>query len=405
MSSEAVSLRTTVIGSFPKPPYLQIPDFFAKGAQKPGLLGTNTDAYTQMMAGLDKDGLDKLEGYIMKATKEVIQEQVDCGVEEVTDGEVRRENYIHYFCRFVEGIDFQNKTEIQARNGAFTAQVPTINAEGKWRGPMSCADEWKKAQAVSSVPVKYTLPGPMTIMGSTANSHYKDDRHLATDLAKIINVHVLELAEAGCKYIQVDEPLFARKPDEALAYGIDCLDLCFKGCPADVETQMHMCCGYPGHVDQTEYLKADPQSYRRIAPKLDASTVDAVSIEDAWCRNDLSLLGLFKKTKVILGTMNVSSSRVETVEEMQARLTEALEHIDAERLIVAPDCGLALLDGEKYRPLLNVKLANMCKAAKCVPCTKKRKGSAIDGVSLCASYNGSPIKESRKESIMMAALT
>jgi len=94
--------------------------------------------------------------------------------------------------------------------------------------------------------------------------------------------------------------------------------------------------------------------------------------------NDLSLLRLFSQTKVILGTMNVSSSRVETVEEMRERLAEALQHIDAERLIVAPDCGLALLDGDKFRPLLNQKLTNMCKAAKCVPCSmpfspKKRK--------------------------------
>merc|ERR1712048_1129820 len=103
------------------------------------------------------------------------------------------------------------------------------------------------------------------------------------------------------------------------------------------------------------------------------STIDAISIEGAWCRNDLSLLSLFPKKKIILGTMNVSSSRVETVEEMQARLTEALEYIDPERLIVAPDCGLALLDGPIFRPLLNLKLANMCKAAKCVPCKRKRR--------------------------------
>merc|ERR1712232_1117144 len=109
--------------------------------------------------------------------------------------------------------------------------------------------------------------------------------------------------------------------------------------------------------------------YRKIAPKLDASRVKAVSIEDAWCRNDLSLLALFKTTKVIFGTMNSSSSRIETVEEMQERLSAALEYIDADRLIVAPDCGLALLDGKKYRPLLNLKLANMCKAADCVPCS------------------------------------
>lgn len=291
-----------------------------------------------------------------------------------TDGEVRRENYIHYFCRFVNGIDFENKTEIAARNGAFTASVPSINGPVSWRGPMSCAEEWKKAQALSSAPVKYTLPGPMTIMGSTANVRYKNDKELAQDLAKLVNRHVLELAEAGCKYIQVDEPLFARKPDEALSYGIDCLDLCFKDCPAGVEKVSHMCCGYPGYVDQTEYLKAEPSAYFKLAPGLEKSCLDAVSIEDAWRNNDLSLLSLFKTKKVILGTMAVNSSRVETVEEMQARLSAALEYIDPERLMVAPDCGLALLDGEKYRPLLDKKLTNMCKAARCVPYSGKRKG-------------------------------
>eukprot|EP00930_Biecheleria_cincta_P054782 TRINITY_DN41189_c0_g1_i1.p1 TRINITY_DN41189_c0_g1~~TRINITY_DN41189_c0_g1_i1.p1 ORF type:complete len:392 (-),score=86.07 TRINITY_DN41189_c0_g1_i1:16-1191(-) len=374
--AKTVDLRTTVVGSFPKPPYLKIPDFFAKGEEKPGLLGTNTDAYSEMISSLSESDKVQLEKDIMKATEEVIKEQCECGIEEVTDGEVRRENYIHYFCRFVEGIDFDNKTQIAARNGAFTAAVPTIVAPVKWRGPTSFAEEWKKSQAVSSVPVKYTLPGPMTIMGSTANSTYKDDKVLAEELAKLVNRHVLELAEAGCKFIQVDEPLFARKPEEALAYGIDCLDKCFEGCPAGVEKQMHMCCGYPGHVDQTDYLKADKNAYRRIASKLNQSNIDAISIEDAWCRNDLSLLSLFPDKKIILGTMNVSSSRVETVEEMQSRLTEALEYIDPERLIVAPDCGLALLDGPKYRPLLNLKLANMCKAAKCVPCSAKRKSQS-----------------------------
>merc|ERR1719337_479288 len=193
---------------------------------------------------------------------------------------------------------------------------------------MSCAEEWKKSQAVSPVPVKYTLPGPMTIMGSTADGYYKDEKKLAYDLAVIVNKHVLELAAAGCKYIQVDEPLFARKPDDALEFGVKCLDACFADCPKQVQKQMHMCCGYPGFLDIQEFLKADQTAYRRIAPALDDSCIDAVSIEDAWCTNDLSLLSSFKKTKVILGSMNVSSSRVETVEEIQIRLANALEYID-----------------------------------------------------------------------------
>merc|ERR1712151_358320 len=326
-----------------------------------------------MMENLSEEERVNLEKDVMKATEEVIKEQCECGVDEPTDGEVRRENYIHYFCRFVEGIDFKTKTEIAARNGAFTAQVPTITGKVSWRGSMSIAEEWKKSQAVSEAPVKYTLPGPMTIMGSTFDAFYKDEKALAMDLAKIVNQHVLELAEAGCKLIQVDEPLFARKPEQALAYGIAGLDKCFEGCPAGVEKQMHMRCGYPGHVDQTDYLKADTQAYVKIAPALDDSCIDAVSIEDAWCRNDLSLLALFKKTKVIFGAMNVSSSRVETVPEMRSRLIEALKHIEPERLMVAPDCGLGLLQGKAYEEILGRKLSTMCKAARCVPCSRKRR--------------------------------
>merc|ERR1719230_1524154 len=110
-----------------------------------------------MIESLNKEELENLEKDIMRATEDVIKEQCQCGIDIVTDGEVRRENYIHYFCRFVEGIDFKTKTQIAARNGAFTAQVPTITGPVSWRGSMSIADEWKKAQAVSEAPVKYTL--------------------------------------------------------------------------------------------------------------------------------------------------------------------------------------------------------------------------------------------------------
>merc|ERR1719326_849853 len=310
-----VDLKTTVIGAYPKPAYLKIPDFFNTGGdQKAGLLGASLKAYSEMLSSQTEESKASLEKDVLRATTEVIGKQCQCGVDIVTDGEVRRENYIHYLCRFIEGIDFAQPKEMSVRNNAYTAVVPTVNAEVKWRGGLSCAEEWKKAQACApeGVSVKYTLPGPMTIVGSVFDAHYKDDARLAGDLAKILNQQVRELAAAGCKYIQVDEPVFARKPEECLAYGIRCLEECFAGVgPAQVERTMHMCCVYPGHVGQTDFLMAETSAYRKIAPALDVSCLDAVSIEDAWCRNDLSLLGLFKQTKVILGTMNVSSSRVE----------------------------------------------------------------------------------------------
>jgi 5-methyltetrahydropteroyltriglutamate--homocysteine methyltransferase len=362
-----VDLKTSVVGSFPKPTYLRIPDWFAMKEGKKGLLGTNPFAYAEFLDSMKAADKSQLEDDIMKATHEVIQAQCMCGVDIPTDGEVRRENYIHYLCRCIDGIDFENLTEASVRNGAFTASIPTIRSKVFWKGGFSCATEWKKAQAAyPDAPVKYTLPGPMTIIGSTANAFYPDNESLATDLAAVINIHVRELSRAGCKNIQIDEPLMARKPEEALAYGVRLLDACFEGCAPDVEKFVHCCCGYPGQVDQTEYLKADRDAYFKIAPALNKSVIDVISIEDAWRNNDLSLLALFTKKKVMLGTMNSASSRVETPEEMRARLTEALKYIHPERLYVGPDCGLGML-GSQYRSLLTQKLTNMCAAAKGVP--------------------------------------
>lgn len=351
-------LPTTVIGSFPKPEYLDVPDWFKTGTSHGSTDATN--AYSDMLRNRTAETAEKVEGDFLRATQEVIGVQCACGVDVVTDGEIRRENYIHYFCRFIDGIDFANLTTTSCRNGAYVAGLPTVKGPVTWRGPLDVAGEWSKAQALSPLPVKYTLPGPMTIIGTVHNAYYESEEVLGQDLATIVNFHVRALAEAGCKHIQVDEPVFARHPDKALAWGIRTLDRCFEGVGEGVTTTMHMCCGYPGYLDDHGYLKADPDSYFRLAPALDESQVDAISLEDAHRYNDLSLLRLFKKKTVIFGAVTVASSRVEPQEEIEARLRAALEHIDAERLVVAPDCGLGLLPME----ILKQKISNMCAAAK-----------------------------------------
>ena len=166
----------------------------------------------------------------------------------------------------------------------------------------------------------------------------------------------------GGRHIQVDEPLFARLPEQALDFGIENLERCFHGVPDGVTRTMHMCCGYPNKLDETDYLKADPEVYRRLAGALEASIVDAVSIEDAHRHNDLSLLELFARTTVILGVVEIASSRVETVDEIVARLRVALDHIDADRLMAAPDCGLIMLGSE----LTRAKLGRLVEAAHAV---------------------------------------
>ncbi|MEE9376174.1 MAG: hypothetical protein V3V04_07540, partial [Rhizobiaceae bacterium] len=271
----------------------------------------------------------------------------------------RRENYIHYHCRHLDGFDFVNLTSRTLRDGAYTTDLPTIRSEIKPSGDHFLTHDYTVAQGFTERPVKITVPGVTTVMDTCANDYYKDERQLAFDLADALNFEIRALADAGCKYIQIDEPLFARNVDRALEYGIECLDRCFDGVGADVTRAMHMCCGYPGHLDDHGYHKADASSYFRLAASLDAATVQHVSIEDAHRHNDLSLLEEFKSTTVVFGAVAIADSKIETTEAIAARLKQALEHIDRDRLIVAPDCGLAMLG----RELAMTKLTNLCDAA------------------------------------------
>ena len=345
---------TTVIGSYPKPSYLQVPDWFnAEG-------GTDTANPTaDYLDAISKMG-DKREGIFLKATKEVIQDQVECGIDIVTDGEVRRENYIHYHCRHLEGIDFNQLTKKVARTGNYECYLPTITNKVEAKDSF-LVNEWLAAQKISSKPVKVTLPGPMTITDTVANDYYSSNNQLGNDLAIAINVEIKRLAEVGCKHVQVDEPLFARKPQEAIDYGISNLEKCFNGLEdGDIEKITHICCGYPDKLDAVDYPKAPLSSYQRIANLLDDSIVDTISIEDAHRYNDLSLLESFKTTKIILGLIKIASSTEETIGEIQTRIEKALNHIDVNRLIAAPDCGL----GHLPRNLARKKLKTMVEAVK-----------------------------------------
>ncbi len=347
-----MKLLTTTIGAYPKPDFVELPDWFRAAA------GPDTEHPTEEWAeALARMGGDA-ETILARGTQVVIEDQIACGIDIPTDGEVRRENYIHYHCRHLNGIDFERLTLRSLRQGAYSARLPTIS------GPVSARDhflthDWQVAQSFTDRPVKITMPGPMTIADTTANEHYDDAAKLGADLADAINAEVLALAEAGCRHIQIDEPVFARKVPEALEYGLENLERAFHGCPNDVVRTMHMCCGYPDALDNPDYPKAPKESYFDLAEAVDRSSVMAVSLEDAHRRNDLSLLERFASTTVILGVVAVAKSRVEPMEEIRAHLAEALEHIDAERLIAAPDCGLGLLGRERALE----KLKNLCEAA------------------------------------------
>ena len=350
-----MTIKTTCIGAYPKPDWLPVRDWFQVEQGMTDAGGDVTHQYTKVM---QQDG-DNITELLDKATVAAVDDQTSCGIDIPTDGEQRRENYIHYQCRHLNGFDFSNLTKRVLRNGAYEASLPTIRGKIEPEGDHFLPRDWQIAQAATDQPVKITVPGPITIMDTTANDFYTDDKTLAFDLARALNHEIKALAQAGCKYIQVDEPLFARKPVAALDFGVEALEMCFDGVGDDVVRVMHMCCGYPNHLDDHEYLKADPNSYFQIASAIDQSSIAQVSIEDAHRHNDLSLLEKFTQTTIIFGAVAIAKSRVETVEEVAARLNEALQHIDKDRLIAAPDCGLGFLG----RDLAMKKLKVLCQAA------------------------------------------
>lgn len=348
-------IKTTCIGAYPKPYYVPITDWFQHGHDKDGY----TDA---VLRSWEKGQTGEAQALMDQATAEVVADQMSCGIDFPTDGEVRRENYVHYQCRHFDGFDFQTLTRRVLRNGAYTSDLPTIRGPVKAQGEHVLVRDWQIAQSASDGrPVKITLPGPMTISDTTADAFYHNPAKLAVDLAAALNSEVLALADAGCRFIQIDEPIFARKPVEALDYGIAALEQVFDGLPDSVTCAMHMCCGYPNRLDDEDYPKADPDAYVQIARNVDG-VVDQISIEDAHRHNPGRLFELFESSTLIVGFVRVASSRLETAGEIAERMAEVMEYIPEDRLIAAPDCGLGFLG----RDLAMAKLTALSEAARSV---------------------------------------
>jgi len=346
-----MTIKTTCISAYPKPDYVPISDWFQ--------VGHDAQDYTDKVIRVWERHVDADAVALMdKATEEVVADQIACGITVPTDGEVRRENYVYYQCRQFKGFDFENLTRRTFRNGALTSELPTIRGPVRRQGECALIRDWQIAEQAADRAVKITLPGPMTISDTTADAFYEDPPRLANDLADALNGEILASAAAGCRHIQIDEPVFARKPAQALEYGVEALERCFHGVPSGITRVMHMCCGYPNRLDQTDYPKADPQAYIEIAKAIDG-IVEEISIEDSHRHNPPELFQIFSRSALIVGFVTIASSTVETVDEIRNRMQSVLEHLPNERLIAAPDCSLGFLG----RDLAMQKLRNLCATA------------------------------------------
>jgi len=272
------------------------------------------------------------------ATLLAIQAMEHLQLDVITDGEIRRESYSNHFATALDGLDLDHPAEIGGSTGRMTL-VPRVVGPIRRRKPVEVRDvEFLRAN--TDRPIKITLPGPFSLSVQAHDEYYHDPRALALAYADAVNAEIRELYAAGADVVQIDEPWFRMAPDKAREFGVEVVGRAFEG--ASGTRALHMCFGYAALVtgkssNRYPYLE-----------ELADSPVDQISVEAAQPRLDLtSLEPLAKAGKTImLGALDLGSSDVETPEAVAERIRAALQHVPAEQLVVAPDCGMKYLSRE-----------------------------------------------------------
>ena len=234
--------------------------------------------------------------------------------------------------------------------------MPTVTGPLRRRGPVH-ADDVRLARAHTTRPLKFTIPGPMTIVDTLADEHYRDRRRLALAFARLINEEARELAALGLDVLQLDEPAFNVYLDDVKAWGIEALHVAIEG--LSCKTAVHICYGYgiPANVEWKATLGPEWRQYEETFPLLAASRIDQVSLECAGSRVPLGLLGLLGGKDVLAGAVDVATDRIETPEEVSATIRKALAHVPAERLYPCTNCGMVPLAREVARGKLRALAA------------------------------------------------
>jgi len=323
-------LETTIAGSLPKPAWLAEPRKLWPAWRQEG--GALADAKRD-------------------ATILALKLQEDAGIDIVSDGEMSRQHFVHGFLENLDGIDFANKVRMGIRNNRYEADVPTVTGPLRRRGSVH-ATEARLAHAHTARALKFTLPGPMTIIDTIADRHYGDRVAMAMAFADLLNEEARELEEIGVDVIQFDEPAFNVYLDEVVDWGIEGLHRAIAG--LECKTAVHICYGYgiQANIDWKAGLGAEWRQYERIFPALAASRIDQVSLECANSRVPLELMGLLEGKDVLAGAIDVATEHVETPDEVAATIERALKFVPAERLFPCTNCGMAPLDqGLAYKKL------------------------------------------------------
>lgn len=278
-----------------------------------------------------------------------LQEQA--GIDIVSDGEQTRQHFVTTFIEHLDGVDFEKRQTVKIRD-RYDASVPTV--VGPISRPKSVfVEDAKFLRKQTDKPIKWALPGPMTIVDTLYDDHYKSREKLAWEFAKVLNQEAKELEAAGVDIIQFDEPAFNVFFDEVNDWGLAALERAIEGLKC--ETAVHICYGYgiKANTDWKKTLGSEWRQYEEVFPKLQQSNIDIISLE---CQNShvpIELLELLRGKKVMLGAIDVATNEIETPEEVANTLRRALEFVDADKLYPCTNCGMAPLSREVARGKLN----------------------------------------------------
>jgi 5-methyltetrahydropteroyltriglutamate--homocysteine methyltransferase len=275
---------------------------------------------------------DKLEAAQDDATVLAVRDQERAGLDIVTDGEQRRESYSNRFATALDGIDIDNPGTVINRNGR-PIPVPRVVGPIRRTRPIELRD-LKFLRANTGRRVKATLPGPFTMSKQAQDDYYKDEEAVALAYAAAANAEIKDLFAAGADVVQIDEPWMQQHPDKAREYGLKALDRALDGVTGTVA--VHLCFGYAAVVHDK------PPGYSFL-PELEGCKAQQISIEAAQPKLDLKILKELPSKTIILGVIDLADMTIETPQTVASRIRAALAQVPAERLIVAPDCGMKYL--------------------------------------------------------------
>lgn len=326
----AILLPTSTAGSLPKPSWLAEPEKLWSAWKLEGeeLLQAKRDALSLSL-----------------------HEQLHAGIDIVSDGEQTRQHFVTTFIEHLEGVDFEKRETMRIRN-RYDASVPSVVGEVYRKQPVFVEDA-KFLRSQTTQPIKWALPGPMTMIDTLYDGHYKSREKLAWEFAKILNQEALELEAAGVDIIQFDEPAFNVFFDEVNDWGIPTLERALEG--LNCETAVHICYGYgiKANTDWKQTLGNEWRQYEESFPKLQKSKLDIISLECQNSRVPMDLIELIRGKNVMVGAIDVATHQVETTEEVANTLRKVLQFVDADKLYPSTNCGMAPLPREVARGKLH----------------------------------------------------